>query len=65
MMAKPIDRNKQAVHMVLDTTIVEYFKQQAGNQDYQNLMADRPSPPQLPQSRSPVTLTADRSSYLI
>jgi uncharacterized protein (DUF4415 family) len=32
-------RNKQAVHMVLDAAIVEYFKQQAGDQDYQNLMS--------------------------
>ena len=35
----PVDRSKQAVHMVLDATIVEYFKQQSGEQDYQNLMS--------------------------
>ncbi len=35
----PVDRSKQAVHIVLDRAIVEYFKQQSGEQDYQNLMS--------------------------
>jgi uncharacterized protein (DUF4415 family) len=33
----PVDRNQQSVVM-LDTSIIEYFKHQAGNQDYQALI---------------------------
>jgi len=33
----PVDRNQQSV-VVLDTFVIEYFKHQAGNQDYQALI---------------------------
>ncbi len=33
----PVDRNQQSVVM-LDASVIEYFKRQAGNQDYQALI---------------------------
>ena len=33
----PVDRNQQSVVM-LDAVVIEYFKHQAGNQDYQALI---------------------------
>lgn len=33
----PVDRHQQSVVM-LDSSVIEYFKRQAGNQDYQALI---------------------------
>lgn len=35
---KPIERGKQRVNMFLDTFVVEYFKEKAGDRGYQTLI---------------------------